>query len=77
MIVHTEGGGLAADMKGVTRELAQHGYLAVAVDYERLLDGKFQRNTFAWRGESDTLAALKVVRGRPQVDRARTAAPRR
>ncbi|HXZ92084.1 MAG TPA: dienelactone hydrolase family protein, partial [Burkholderiales bacterium] len=74
VIVHPEGGGLASDMKGVTRDLAQHGYLAVGVDYERLLDGKFRRNTFAWREDSDTLAALKVVRGRPQVDRARIAA---
>jgi len=49
VIVHPEGGGLATDMKGVTRDLAQHGYLAVAVDYQRLLDGKYQRNTFVWR----------------------------
>jgi dipeptidyl aminopeptidase/acylaminoacyl peptidase len=74
VIVHPEGGGIAADMKGVTRDLAQHGYLAVAVDYERLLDGKFRRNTFVWRDQSDPVAALQVVRAEPQVDPVRIAA---
>ena len=74
VIVHPPGGDLAADMKGVTRDLAQHGYLAVAVDYWRLLDGKYRRNTFAWREESDTVAALELVRAQPQVDRGRIAA---
>ncbi len=74
VIVHPEGGGLATDMKGVTRDLAQHGYLAVAVDYQRLLDGKYQRSTFVWREKSDPLAALEVVRARPKVDRERIAA---
>jgi dipeptidyl aminopeptidase/acylaminoacyl peptidase len=74
VIVHPEGGGRAVDMKGVTRDLAQHGYLAVAVDYRRLLDGKFRRNTFAWRAESDPIAVLDVVRSQPHVDRTRIAA---
>lgn len=74
VIVHPPGGDLAADMKGVTRDLAQHGYLAVAVDYWRLIDGKYRRNTFAWREKSDPVAALEVVRAQPQVDRGRIAA---
>jgi dipeptidyl aminopeptidase/acylaminoacyl peptidase len=74
VIVHAPGGGVAADMKGVARDLAQHGYLAVAVDYWRLLDGRFQRNTFAWRSESDPVAALEVVRANPHVDRDRIGA---
>ncbi len=74
VIVHPEGGHLATEMKGVTRDLAQHGYLAVAVDYQRLLDGKYRRNTFAWREESDTVAALELVRAQPRVDRGRIAA---
>jgi len=74
VIVHPPGGEVAADMKGVTRDLAQHGYLAVAVDYWRLLDGKYRRNTFAWREESDTVAALALVLAQPQVDRERIAA---
>lgn len=74
VIVHPEGGGLAADMRGVARDLAQHGYMAVAVDYWRLLDGEFRRNTFAWRSESDPVAALELVRAKPQVDPERIAA---
>jgi dipeptidyl aminopeptidase/acylaminoacyl peptidase len=74
VIVHPPGGGLATDLQGVARDLAQHGYLAVAVDYWRLIDGKFQRNTFAWRDESDPVAALEVVRQQVLVDRGRIAA---
>jgi dipeptidyl aminopeptidase/acylaminoacyl peptidase len=74
VIVHPPGGGLASDLNGVTRDLARNGYLAVAVDYWRLLDGTFQRNTFAWRSESDTVEALDIVRAKPQVDRERIAA---
>lgn len=74
VIVHPEGGGLASGMKGVARDLARHGYLTVAVDYWRLLDGRFQRNTFAWRAPSDPVAALEVVRAQPLVDRGRIAA---
>jgi dipeptidyl aminopeptidase/acylaminoacyl peptidase len=74
VIVHPPGGEVAADMKGVTRDLARRGYLAVAVDYRRLLDGKFRRNTFAWRSGSDPVAALESVRAKPQADRGRIAA---
>ncbi len=74
VIVHPPGGKVAADMKGVTRDLAQRGYLAVAVDYRRLIDGQFQRNTFAWRESSDPLAALELVRAQSRVDRRRIVA---
>ncbi len=74
VIVHPEGGKTAPEMKGVIRDLAQHGYLAVAADYLRLLDGAFRRNTFAWRERSDAVAALELVRAYPRVDRNRIAA---
>src|SRR5262245_57265313 len=74
VIVHPPGGGVATEMKGVIRALAQHGYLAVAADYQRLIDGRFQRNTFAWRETSDPVAALALVRADPRVDRERIAA---
>jgi len=74
VIVHPPGGKVAADMRGVVRDLAQHGYLAVAVDYRRLLGGEFRRNMFAWRESSDTVAALQLVRAQPRVDRGRIAA---
>ena len=74
VIVHPPGGEVASDMKGVARDLARHGYLAVAVDYRRLLDGEYRRNTFAWRERSDATAAIDIVRAEPQVDRERIAA---
>jgi dipeptidyl aminopeptidase/acylaminoacyl peptidase len=74
VIVHPPAGEVAEDMKGVARDLAQRGYLAVAVDYKRMIDGKFRRNTFVWREEGDAVAALAIVRERPQVDKARIGA---
>ena len=74
VIVHPPGGETAPDMKGVARDLARHGYLAVAVDYRRLIDGKYRRNTFAWRSSTDPVAALDIVRADARVDRARIAA---
>src|SRR5262245_19995873 len=74
VIVHPPAGETASDMKGVTRDLAQHGYLAVAVDYKRLIDGTFQRSTFVWRERSDPVAALEIVRVQPQADRDRIGA---
>ena len=74
VIVHPPGGGLATEMKGVIRDLARHGYIAVAADYERLIDGRFQHNTFAWRAPSDPVAAVDLVRAEPRVDRGRIAA---
>src|SRR5215470_957854 len=64
VIVHPPAGETASDMKGVTRDLAQHGYLAVAVDYKRRIDGTFQRSTFVWREQSDPVASLEIVRVR-------------
>jgi dipeptidyl aminopeptidase/acylaminoacyl peptidase len=61
-------------MKGVVRDLAQRGYLAVAVDYRRLLDGEFRRNTFPWRERPDATAALDIVRAEPRADPKRIAA---
>ena len=49
VIVHPRGRRRRRGHEGSDRDLAQHGYLAVAADYQRLLDGKFRRNTFAWR----------------------------
>ena len=61
VLVHPEGGKTANKMKGVIWDLAQQGYLAVAVDYKRLIDGRYQRNLFAWRDDSDVTAALDII----------------
>lgn len=74
VIVHPPSGGVAGELRGVIRDLAQHGYVAVAADYQRLIDGRFQRTTFSWREPSDPVAALTRVRAEPRVDRGRIAA---
>ena len=73
ILVHPEGGKLAHDMQGIITDLAKRGYLAVAADYKRWLEGKFQRNTFAWRENKDALAAVNIIEENPQVDKQRIA----
>src|SRR5262249_29674732 len=53
VIVHPEGGMTADEMHGVIWDLAQHGFVALAVDYQRFIDGRWTPNLFAWRSESD------------------------
>jgi len=71
VIVHPEGNKSADAMQGVIWDLAQHGYAAIAADYERRVDGGFERSLFAWRSESDAVAILQVVRGYKVVDQDR------
>lgn len=74
VIVHPPAGGVAAEMRGVIRDLARHGYVGIAADYQRLMDGRFQRTTFSWREPSDPVAALTRARAEPRVDPGRIAA---
>ena len=73
ILVHPEAGGTASDMRGVISNLAQHGYVAVAADYRRLIDGKYRRTLFPWRQQSDVTAALDIVQANPSVDTSRIA----
>jgi len=73
VLVHPHGGKTTEDLKGVIWGLASHGYLAVAADYKRMVDGKYRRNTFAWRSGEDVSYALDYVLENPQVDRNRVA----
>lgn len=70
VLVHPEGGKTAEKMRGVIWDLASRGYVAVAADYQRWLDGDYRPNTFSWRSEANTLALLKYVRKSPWVDTA-------
>jgi carboxymethylenebutenolidase len=74
VLVHADAGHRARHMRGVIWDLASRGYLAVAADYRRMIRGKYRRSLFAWRGDSDTTAALEVVRSDPRVDGSRLAA---
>ena len=73
VLVHPHGGKNTEDLKGVIWDLAAHGYLAVAADYKRMLNGKYRRNTFSWRSEADVTYALEYVLVNPAVDRKRVA----
>lgn len=68
VIVHPEGGKTADDMQGILWDLAGRGYVAIAADYERLLDGAYRRNMFVWRSDADALAILDIARGYAEVD---------
>lgn len=61
-------------MRGVIWDLASRGYVAVAADYWRRLDGRFRRNTFPWRSREDVLASLERVSACAFVDRTRIGA---
>ena len=73
VLVHPEGGKTALEMKGVIWDLAHRGYVAIAADYKRLIDGEYRRNTFAWRENADVTAALKLISDRTYVDQRRIA----
>ncbi len=73
VLVHPHGGKTTEELKGVIWDLASHGYFAVAADYKRMLDGRYRRNTFAWREKQDVLYALDYVLEHPNVDRDRVA----
>ncbi len=73
VLVHPEGGKTALEMKGVIWDLASRGYVAIAADYKRLIDGEYRRNTFAWRENADVTAALELISDRAYVDQERIA----
>ena len=74
VLVHPDGGSTAAQMRGVIWDLAGYGYLAVAVDYRRLVRGKYRRTLFPWRDEADVTLALEILRAQPLADTNRLAA---
>jgi len=71
VLVHPEAGSNARDMRGVIWDLAAHGYVAAAADYQRLIGGRYRRTLFPWREPDDEVAALTVVRENPRVDASR------
>ena len=74
VMVHPHGGKTTDEMEGVILDLAKRGFLAVAVDYKRLLDGKYQRTTFVWKSEADITRSLEIIRHSQWVDPDRIAA---
>jgi dienelactone hydrolase len=74
VIVHPEEDETAADMHGVIWDLAAHGYLAIAADYRRWINGKYRRNSFAWRSRADLTLVIDVTRAYPEADQNRIGA---
>jgi dipeptidyl aminopeptidase/acylaminoacyl peptidase len=68
VLVHPEGGKTADDMRGIIWDLAGHGYLAMAADYRRRIDGSYQPNLFAWRSVADATALIDIAAAQPDVD---------
>src|SRR5262249_16181501 len=73
VIVHPEGGKTADNMRGIIWDLAEHGYLAIAVDYQRWIDGEYRRSLFTWRSPSDVNAALDAASHYADADQSRIA----
>ncbi len=71
VIVHPEAGHLAREMRGVVRDLAARGYVAVAADYRRAVGSTYRDTLFTWRDPGDPRAVFDRVRGDRRVDPAR------
>jgi dipeptidyl aminopeptidase/acylaminoacyl peptidase len=71
VLVHPEAGKTARDMLGIVWDLAQHGYVAAAVDYRRMIRGEYRQTMFAWREEGDVAVVFDVVRAQDRVDQER------
>lgn len=74
VIVHPEEEETAAAMRGVIWDLAARGYLAIAADYYRRIDGEYQRNMFAWRSSGDLTLIIDAAAEYPEVDQSRIGA---
>jgi dienelactone hydrolase len=74
ILVHPEEDETASAMHGVIWDLALHGYVAIAFDYQRLLDGKYRRTLFAWRSAADVTLPIDVTRAYPEADQNRIGA---
>ena len=64
----------ASDMHGVIWDLAARGYVAVAADYERRIEGKYRRSMFAWQTSGDLTLILDTMHAYPEVDQNRIGA---
>jgi dipeptidyl aminopeptidase/acylaminoacyl peptidase len=73
VIVHPGRSEVAADMIPVLDALAAEGYLAVAVDYLRLIHAEYTVTMFPWRDPTDSQQALGLILDNPLVDRGRVA----
>jgi dienelactone hydrolase len=74
VLVHPEEEHTASDMHGVIWDLAARGYVAIAADYERRIEGKYRPNMFAWRSTGDLTLIIDATRAYPEADQNRIGA---
>src|SRR4029453_15907698 len=74
ILVHPEEEATAADMHGVIWDLAAHGYVAIAADYHRRIEGKYRRSMFAWKSSKDLMLIIDAGSTYPEVDQNRIGA---
>jgi dipeptidyl aminopeptidase/acylaminoacyl peptidase len=58
----------AQDMRGVLIDLADQGFISVAIDYQRLVDGEWQTSTMPLRNKDEIDFILDQVTQNPWVD---------
>jgi dipeptidyl aminopeptidase/acylaminoacyl peptidase len=61
-------------MLGVIWDLASRGYVAIAADYHRRIEGTYRRSMFAWRSTGDLTLLIDATRTYPEVDQNRIGA---
>jgi dienelactone hydrolase len=74
VLVFPEEEATASDMHGVIWDLAARGYVAIAADYQRRIEGKYRPNMFAWRSASDLTLIIDATRAYPEADQNRIGA---
>ena len=71
VIVLPEEEAKASDMHGVIWDLAAHGYVAIAGDYQRRIEGKYRPSMFAWKSTGDLTLIIDATGAYPEVDQNR------
>jgi dienelactone hydrolase len=74
ILVHPEEEATAKDMHGVIWDLAARGYVAIAADYHRRIEGKYRRSMFAWKSSKDLTLIIDIASSYPEVDQNRIGA---
>jgi dipeptidyl aminopeptidase/acylaminoacyl peptidase len=74
VLVFPEEEGTASDMHGVIWDLAARGYVAIAADYQRRIEGRYRPNMFAWRSTGDLTLIGDATRAYPECDQDRIGA---
>lgn len=73
IIVHPGMGQSIEDMRGVVVDLAKQGFLSVAIDYQRLINGQWAGSSMPIRNQDEVTFIMQQVTENPWVDPANIA----